>query len=42
MAGRSSVETEEVVGYFINPVVVRGAVSGSMSFASFLDAVCAV
>ncbi|MFD2168454.1 amino acid adenylation domain-containing protein [Tumebacillus lipolyticus] len=34
--GRSSVKHAGVIGYFVNPVVLRGHVSGEMSFADFL------
>lgn len=38
-AGRTRVEWKEVVGYYINPVVLRGDLSGSPAFATFLKRV---
>lgn len=39
MAGRSSVDVEDVVGYFINPVVVRADVNGYEAYSTFLEQV---
>jgi len=36
MAGRNQAEDETVVGYFINPVVLRGNLSGNPSFRDLL------
>jgi|CXWL01.1.fsa_nt_gi amino acid adenylation domain-containing protein/non-ribosomal peptide synthase protein (TIGR01720 family) len=38
-AGRTRAEWNEVVGYHINPVVLRGDLSGSPTFATFLKQV---
>ncbi len=38
-AGREKAEFAEVIGYFVNPVVIRTHVSRDLSFASFLDQV---
>ncbi len=37
MSGRSRSEFEGVVGYFANPVVLRGDLSGDPSFSAFLE-----
>ena len=39
MAGRNSVDVEDVVGYFINPVVIRANVNGNDSYSTFLEQV---
>jgi natural product biosynthesis luciferase-like monooxygenase protein len=36
-AGRSSAGSAGVVGYFVNPVVIRADLSGLQTFAAFLD-----
>jgi natural product biosynthesis luciferase-like monooxygenase protein/amino acid adenylation domain-containing protein len=38
-AGRSLAETAELVGYFVNPVVLRADLSGNPTFEEFLDRV---
>lgn len=38
-AGRTRAEWKEVVGYYINPVVLRGDMSGSPTFVTFLQRV---
>ena len=35
-AGRSKTEFSNIIGYFINPVVIRGIFSGDMTFSEFL------
>ena len=37
MGGRSQAEFEHVVGYFINPVVIRGKLTDACSFKEFLS-----
>ncbi len=38
-SGRSSLELAGLVGYFVNPVVLRGDLAGNPSFAALLDRV---
>ena len=37
--GRERAELHDVVGYFVNPVVIRGRVNGDLSFKSLLGQV---
>ncbi|MBX3016062.1 MAG: amino acid adenylation domain-containing protein [Caldilineaceae bacterium] len=37
MAGRNQPQFAEVVGYFVNPVVIRGRLTGNPTFQSFLQ-----
>ncbi|HVR11157.1 MAG TPA: amino acid adenylation domain-containing protein, partial [Thermoanaerobaculia bacterium] len=38
-SGRSSLDLASLIGYFVNPVVMRGNLAGSPSFAALLDRV---